>query len=327
MGGMKSGIICHGDCDGVISAFIYIKHYLMDSYPRNVEIVFTQPWRAQIDSRKLSKDVGEVVVLDLALSEDFVNFLENLLRRSGSKVVVIDHHMSSKEFVGRLNRDEARVIWGKAPSTPRLMLHELNLTVNPYEQLLIEVADVCEGSESKVAEAVTLADMIKLSIARDPGDLKYLNHLVSTMLKGADLSKDPEIIQRAKIAKFLLRRLLRIMSERSVEVRGVKLIPLDLSESRIYAGLLGIASTEFAKMSKRDVVLIRREEGKVVVTVRSVTDRALRICKKLAEELNGKHGGHNEAASATLPDLSLKEAFKVVLEVVKSVPRENPLHK
>jgi hypothetical protein len=60
---MNSGVVCHGDCDGVISAYLYIKHYLADSWPAHVSLVFTQPWRAHIDVRKLSKNLRECVLV------------------------------------------------------------------------------------------------------------------------------------------------------------------------------------------------------------------------------------------------------------------------
>jgi len=318
---MKSAIICHGDCDGIISAFLYIKHYLMDSYPKNVQLIFTQPWRAQIDARKLMKDLNQVVVLDLALSREFTNFLKNLLGRI-SRLVIIDHHVSSREYVSELDAGrKTKVILAKAPSTPRLMIESLKPIVNPYEEFLIDVADVCEGNESRGEEVTKVADLIKLSIARDPGDIDYLTHVVNVMLKGQNVSNDLEIVRRAKIAKFLLHRLLKVMADRSLEVAGAKIASLDLPESRIFAGLLGVAATEFAKMSKSDVVLVRREEGKVVVTVRSLNDRAFRICRELASRVGGRYGGHAEAASATLPDLALREAVSIIAEVLRNVPK------
>ena len=318
---MRSAIICHGDCDGIISAFLYIKHYLMDSYPKNVQLIFTQPWRAQIDARRLAKDLSEVVVLDLALSKEFTGFLKNLLGRI-NKLVIIDHHVSSREYVSELDTSgKTKVILAKAPSTPRLMIESLKPIINPYEEFLIDVADVCEGNESKSEEVTRVADLIKLSIARDPGDVDYLTHVVNVMLRGQNVSNDTEVVRRAKIAKFLLHRLLKVMADRSLEVAGAKIASLELPESRIFAGLLGVAATEFAKMSKSDVVLVRREEGKVVVTVRSLNDRAFRICRELAYRVGGRYGGHAEAASATLPDLDLKEAVSIIAEVLKNVPR------
>jgi len=212
-------------------------------------------------------------------------------------------------------------VLAKATSTPRLMAGSLNLSLNPYEEFLVNVADVCEGSESSSDEVARVADLIKLSIARDPGDINYLTHVVDIMLKGQDVSNDAEVVRRARIAKFLLHRLLKVMAERSIEVAGAKVASLELPESRIYAGLLGIAATEFAKASKSDVVLVRREEGKVVVTARSLNDRALRFCKELARRAGGRCGGHAEAASATLPNLSLEKVISIVAEVLKHVPK------
>ncbi|MCD6324270.1 MAG: DHH family phosphoesterase, partial [Desulfurococcales archaeon] len=235
----------------------------------------------------------------------------------------IDHHKSSGDFIKELETiPNVKAIWRKAASCPRLMIETLKPSVNPYERFLIDVADICEGGESRNADVGKVADMIKLAIARDPGDLNFMTYLVRAMLEGKELSTDPEIVSRAKIAKFLLQRLLKLMSERSIEVRGTKIVSLNLPESRVYAGLLGIATTEFARITRKDVVLIRREEGKVVVTVRTLNDKAYRVCKALAERVSGKFGGHAEAASATLPDMELKDAVKVVSEVVRDVSKE-----
>jgi nanoRNase/pAp phosphatase (c-di-AMP/oligoRNAs hydrolase) len=202
-------------------------------------------------------------------------------------------------------------------------MEALRPAINPYEQFLVDVADVCEGSEAKNKEVGEVADIIKLAIARDPGDISFMTYLVKAMLEGKNLAADEEVVGRAKIAKFLLQRLLKLMSERSLEVRNTKIVALNLPESRVYAGLLGIATTEFARMTRKDVILVRREEGKVVVTVRTINDRAYRICEELASRTGGRFGGHAEAASATLPDMELSEAVKIVSEVVSVVSRED----
>ncbi|MEM4855832.1 MAG: hypothetical protein QXW61_04355, partial [Sulfolobales archaeon] len=135
---MKSAVVCHGDCDGVISAFLYIKHFLRDTYPSNTELIFTQPWRAHIDLKKVPKELGELVMLDIALSRDVVNEVLPLTRKA--RVIFIDHHISSEEFINDLIRVGAKVIWSKATSTPRLMNDSLKLITNPYEAMLIRVA-------------------------------------------------------------------------------------------------------------------------------------------------------------------------------------------
>jgi len=317
-----SGVVCHGDCDGVISAYLYVKHYLRDSWPNHIMLVFTQPWRAHLDARKIEKELREGVFLDLAINEELAEFIRKLSAKA-ERLIIIDHHKSSGELIKELSSiPNVKTVWRKAPSCPRLMINDLKLAVNPYEKFLVDVADICEGGEARNSEAAKVADLIKLSIARDPGDINYMTYLVKVMLEGRELHTDPEVTERAKIAKFLLHRLLKLMGERSLEVGSMKVITLSLPESRIYAGLLGIAATEFARITHKDVALIRREEGKVVVTIRTLDDKAYRICEELARRTEGKFGGHAEAASATLQDMELDKAVELVSEVIRYVSRK-----
>ncbi|MCS7108489.1 MAG: DHHA1 domain-containing protein [Sulfolobales archaeon] len=315
---MKSAVICHGDCDGVISAFLYIKHFLRDAYPSKTELIFTQPWRAHLDIKKVPKEISELVMLDIALSKDIISTMIPLA--SKAKIVVIDHHISSEEFVAELTRIGAKVIWSKATSTPKLMNETLKLNTNPYEAILIRVADICEGVEAQ-DELSKMADLIKLSIARDPGDTEFLHFLIRSMLRGNNIINLEEVTKRAATAKWLLNKLLKLMRDRAILVGDYLITTLTSSESRIYAGLLGIASTEFTKEMKKDAILIREEEGKVVITIRSSRKNALTLCKVIAERLGGKFGGHVEAASATLNNTPLEKAQLGVLEVIKNVRR------
>ncbi len=316
---MKSAVVCHGDCDGVISAFLYIKHFLRDTYPNNTELIFTQPWRAHLDLKKVPKVVGELVMLDIALSKDIVNGVIPLA--SKAKIVFIDHHISSEGLVNELVRVGAKVIWSKATSTPRLMNDSLKLAINPYEAMLIKVADICEGVETQDSVVSKVADLIKLSIARDADDVGFLNYLIGSMLRRSDISGLEEVVKRATTAKWLLSRLLKLMRDRAILVGNYLITTLTSSESRIYAGLLGVASTEFTKEMRKDVILIREEEGKVVVTVRSSRRNALALCKVIAEKLGGRYGGHVEAASATLSNAALENVQLGILEVIRSVGR------
>ncbi|MEM4855831.1 MAG: DHH family phosphoesterase, partial [Sulfolobales archaeon] len=180
--------------------------------------------------------------------------------------------------------------------------------------------DICEGVEAQ-DDVSKIADLIKLSIARDPGDTEFLNFLIKSMLRGSNIPSLEEVTKRATVAKWLLNKLLKLMRDRAILVSDYLITTLTSSESRIYAGLLGIASTEFTKEMKKDVILIREEEGKVVVTVRSSKRNALTLCKLIAERLGGRYGGHVEAASATLSGTALEKVQLGVLEVVKNVRR------
>ncbi|PUA33225.1 MAG: hypothetical protein B7O98_01970 [Zestosphaera tikiterensis] len=319
MGLSANVVVTHGDCDGIISAYLYIKHFMRDSWPSKISIIFTQPWRAHIDLRKSPSEVDEVVLLDLALSRELSVVLTEMAGKT-RKLTFIDHHISSLEFVNELRKlSSSKIICEKAQSCPRLMSQALKISLNPYEQLLIDVADVCEGSEAQNPEVARLADIIKLSIARDPGDYAFMSHLINVFMNSKDVASDAITSHKYRVAKFLLSRLLKIMSERALSYGNFKIVSLTLPESRIFAGLLGIGTTEFARLSRNDVILIRREEDKVVVTARTLSDRAFRVCREIAKLGKGRFGGHAEAASATLPDMSIQDAVNLTVQAIKNL--------
>lgn len=319
----------HGDCDGIISAYLYIKHFMKDMWPSNISVIFTQPWRANLDFvRGYHEGVDEIVLLDLALSSELV---KEIIRVGSNlrKVTIVDHHISSLEFVNQITSNllkNSKVVCEKAQSCPRLMITSLKISPNPYEKLLVDVADVCEGGEASSTEVTKLADIIKLSIARDPGDYDFMNYLLALLMRNRDVESDTIVSRRYKTAKFILSRLLKIMSENAISYRNVvKISTLSLPESRIFAGLLGVGTTELARMYKSDIVLVRSEENKVVVTVRTLDDKALKLCRDIAKLGKGRFGGHAEAASATLPELSLQEVTDLIVGVVSG--REDTLQR
>ncbi len=310
----------HGDCDGIISAYLYIKHFMKDMWPSNISVIFTQPWRANLDFvREYREGIDEIVLLDLALSSELV---KEIIRVGSNlrKVTIVDHHISSLEFINQITSNllkNSKVVCEKAQSCPRLMITSLKISPNPYEKLLVDVADVCEGGEASSTEVTKLADIIKLSIARDPGDYDFMNYLLTLLMRNRDIESDTIVSKRYKTAKFILSRLLKIMSENAISYRNVvKISTLSLPESRIFAGLLGVGTTELARMYKSDIILVRSEENKVVVTVRTLDDKALKLCRDIAKLGKGRFGGHAEAASATLPELSLQEVTDLIVGVV-----------
>lgn len=313
-------VVTHGDCDGIISAYLYIKHFMKDMWPSNITVIFTQPWRANLDlMREYREGIDEIVLLDLAISNELVR---EIIRIGGNlrKVTIVDHHVSSLEFVNQITNNlpkNVKVVCEKAQSCPRLIITSLKISPNPYEKLLVDVADVCEGGEASSTEVAKLADIIKLSIARDPGDYEFMNYLLTLLMRNRDVEHDDVVSKRYKTAKFTLSRLLKVMSENAISHKNlVKITTLSLPESRIFAGLLGVGATELARLYKSDVILVRSEENKVVVTVRTLNDKALKLCRDIAKLGKGRFGGHAEAASATLPELGLQEVTDLIVGVV-----------
>lgn len=310
-------VTAHADCDGIIAAYLYIKHMLKSEYPNNIKIVLTQPWRSSKDLSKAileCKDIDSIVILDLALDKDMIDTVNKLAKR-GIKITIIDHHLSSKNYISDVSKlSNINAIWSKAPSTPRLMVSSMKFVLNPHEEMLVNIADVCEGG-SGGSDVKNLADMLKLALSRDPSDLIFMRKIIDDLLKSKNIFRSEEIINRAKISKWVLNTLINRIINKSIKIGNMLIHCLTLAESRIYAGLIGVASTEVAKKENLDIVIIREEENKVVVTVRSMGGNALHISELIARKFNGKHGGHNEAASATLPKINIEGIVKYLKDL------------
>ncbi len=320
---MKALVVFHGDCDGVISAGLYIRRFLMDYYPRNLVLRFTQPWRIVKDLDSALRSVGlneveEVVILDLALNEELLNYIkENLMSK---RVVIVDHHASSSSIVKEFNRlPNVKIVWEHTISTPAVLMKIIK-NLNPYESTLIDIANTCEGGEACSEIVRQAADRIKVSLAIDPTDSETYYRTALKIVEGVEIWRDPEIEQKYRRGKWLLNVLVKNLERRSENVCGWYISSFTAAESLVYAGMFGIASSEFSKRLHRPVVLVRGEEGKIVITIRSPEGKALDLCRFIAERLGASfYGGHREAASLTL---YTNDALETVVTKLKEVVRE-----
>ncbi|MEM0457886.1 MAG: hypothetical protein QXD76_02425 [Sulfolobales archaeon] len=320
---MKVLVLSHGDCDGVIAAALYIRHFLIDLYPSNIMIGFTQPWRASKEIKRFCRDFCEkIILLDIAIDEEVFSAIANSIGK-GSEIHIIDHHTTTGQWVNKLRDLGVNILWSRSTSTPRLIKETLKITLNPYEENLVEIADACEGSETRGSDIKNLADLLKLAISRDPSDIGFLTNLLNTMLRGGRIEELEELRSKAKAGRMLVDNLLDKIASRGEVIGDFILFYLQPAESRIYAGLFGIACTEASKKFNKDVVILREEDSKIVVTVRSLSDKALSICKEIVSRTSsGKYGGHKEAASATILGYSLKDTIDIVREILWSMTRK-----
>ncbi len=318
---MYATLLFHGDCDGVIAAGLYIRRFLRDLYPHNIILKFTQPWRASHDLYSLRSNIQSIdklVLLDIALNEDLCKALRELMEVKPSlNIVFIDHHLSSKQFLEELYRMNVEVYWDQLKSTPQV-LSKYSSPPNPYEQLLIRVANVCEGEQCNSEDLLMIADRIKLSLALDPLDISIFTDIVHSIVENKDFWNSPRIVQRYNKAKWLLSLLMKSMERKAVDFCGWKIFTYSLTESMLYAGLFGIAASEYSRKYSVPVLIVRDEGRKVVITVRAQHGKALEVCKTIAEYAKSKgisssFGGHAEAASITLQgDKDLQEIVYII---------------
>ncbi|NPA97713.1 MAG: hypothetical protein GXO32_08965 [Crenarchaeota archaeon] len=323
---MKALVVFHGDCDGVISAGLFIRRFLMDYYPKNLVLRFTQPWRIVRDLESALKSAGidkveEIVILDLALNDELLEFISANLRNK--RITIVDHHASSSSIVRKFAElPNVKVVWEHTISTPAVLVRIIK-NLNPYEETLINVANTCEGGEACNDTVRQAADRIKVALALDPTDSSTFYQTALKIVEGIEIWTDKEIESRYRRGKWLLNMLVRNLERRSVNICGWYVSSFTAPESLVYAGMFGIASSEFSKKHHKPVVLVRGEEGKIVITIRSPDGKALDLCRAIAEAMGASfYGGHREAASLTLyTSESLDKVVAKLKEVVKRFAR------
>jgi len=297
--------VFHGDCDGVIAAGLYIRRFLRDYYPENIILRFTQPWRAVYDIEstvRCGRDIDELVIVDLAISAEMVKLLRKLINEIRINIVLIDHHASSAKMLEQINElRKVRVYWDSVQSTPQVLTKVIK-NLNSYEEFLVRIANICEGGEDEDQELQSIADKIKLVLALDPTDSKMFYDTVKGIVEGIEFWNDKEFEKRFHRAKWLLTMLIKTIERRARNICGWDIVSFTAAESLIYAGLFGIAASEYMKRHRKPLVVIRSEGNKkIVVTVRSSEGLALELCRAISERINDAfYGGHREAASLTI---------------------------
>jgi single-stranded DNA-specific DHH superfamily exonuclease len=324
----KAIVFYHGDCDGVISAGLYIRHFLRDYFPDRIDLKYSHPWRLHEDLEKaiksLKDDVDLLVLLDLAISSNVAEVIKRIASDGRTNIVIVDHHPSSMRLLDALKAlEKVKVYWLQSQSTPAVLASFLIKSMNDYERLLIKVADVCEGGRGEDDEqAKAIADKVKLALAVEPDNESLIRSSVESIVKGVEFWNTKEFNEKYSKAKWLLQVLLKRIEERATKVCNWSIVWFTASESIIYAGLFGIASTEYVKKFRTPIVLVREEEKKMVVTVRSPDRKALDFCKQFAEDYGNvmsiMYGGHREAASLTIKkDRPLHDVIQFVKEFIQ----------
>lgn len=322
----KCAILFHGDCDGAIATGLYIRRFLRDMYPEQVALRYSHPWRLGIDLKKAlssSNEIEILVLVDLALSEEYVDLVSSIARK-GISITIIDHHQSSEKALEKLrNVGNIKILWSVVQSTPQVLSQSILRNLNSYEQLLVNIANVCEGGNVEDENAKTIADKIKLVLAVEPTNIELIHKTVDCIVRGEEFWNTPIYNDTHWKAKWLLNLLLKKMSTKAKTICGWDVITFTSPESLIFAGLFGIASSEYMKKTKKSVIFIREEEDKLVITIRSIEKKALDLCQTIIGGVENKaksiFGGHREAASLTVKKVySVEKIEKIVESILKA---------
>ncbi|MEK7880529.1 MAG: CBS domain-containing protein, partial [Deltaproteobacteria bacterium] len=223
-------------------------------------------------------------------------------KKKGVEVHVYDHHPVTEGDI----RGTVEVIkpYGSTTTIMTLILKEKDIRPAPNEATVL-LAGIYEDTGNLTFTSTTPEDFEAAGFLRSCGaDLKTIKRLLAKELSPAEVSALDELIK----------------SQASITVGGTEVIIAAISlEQGI--GDVSILAHRLVDIEKMDcLVLLAETENRVHAVIRSSNPRI--HAGEVASELGG--GGHPQAASATMKNVTLIEAKEAVIRALrkKAVPQK-----
>lgn len=296
-------VLSHGDSDGVVSASL-VKAAMKESYD-NVRIFFTHPVGLYEDFKEFAK--GDVVILDIAVSESHALQIAKLFRKYRGNIIYIDHHppplsISLKELDAEIVREDEDVSASE-------------LTFKRFQESLPEDYDrvALYGAIGDYADTTNwvithMQKWDKRQIYFEAGVLvqglegsrrmhDFKRHVVDHLSKNNRPSQLSELIVRALIQVVNNEELYHWVKA-NVKTAGSVAYVIDPP------GSLGVAATYSLGITGAKIGLSAESRGDYLVmslrTYKGIIDlnKALR---KITSYIGGCGGGHPTAAGARIP--------------------------
>ncbi len=322
LGGMNPLIIAHQDADGVCSASIVVH-----KHEGAGEIVFTSPHLLGRVLKKINI-VKNIYVLDVALNKGDASVLRGLieLRRQGSEVIVIDHHISTMRVQQLLTVHGVNVM----VSTERASAAEfcLELLYGAHApQHLREVALMASSMEKgryDILPERLRSELCLLSSAVNYGRIR--REILGVVTKGLAEGRMPSEIEEVRKAHEEIREVMRRFQKPAMKF--LRRISDDLylwDLRRMFLGCViarclircvikrveGVIVCLLPKgnNSKNIAVMIRKHE--------SIRVDLLKLCHNAIMKCGGRINGHKEAVGGIIPVKKLNMFLKMLASGLK----------
>jgi len=293
----KVVVFGHGDLDGLCCVAL-----LLDSLKdREVKVYFAQPFDLASRIERDVKDIPEeMYFLDLALSNPKVlGFLENF-RKSGCKVIYIDHHGETKE-TDILNCSDVTV----------LGVHgNVSCSMLVYKWLKSERKDLAElgalGDKVLIDKRHKLfgyAETLRASLVLNPKDDDFRHHIVKLLVDKSYV--DEEVKMRAKLTFEKIVSLSEVALHKIIHETNFGVI-IDLEELKDLYGYAGKVASDLVMLKGKHVFLTYtspEDSEKIIIVARGhkkinidCGETIANICKKF----EGFGGGHKLASAGNI---------------------------
>jgi len=240
------------------------------------------------------EDITKLIIVDTRIKRRIGSFA-NVLKKRDLEIHIYDHHPdTSDDIKGDLN-----VIEEVGATTTIILkkLKELKLEITPVEATLFALG-IYEDTGSLTFSTTTIDDVNSISYLFEKGiKLKVIANFINI---GLNLSQ-----------KKLLNRLL--LSSKEIFCKGIR-INMAKAETKNYIEGLALLTHRLIEIENSDVFFtVVKMLDRIYIVGRSRTNSV--DVDEILKELGG--GGHFQAASAVVKDLSIEELEKKLIKILE----------
>ena len=240
------------------------------------------------------EEINKLIIVDTRIKRRIGPFA-NVINKRDLEIHIYDHHPSTADDIkGDINAIE------EVGATTTIMLkkiRKMNLEISPIEATLFALG-IYEDTGSLTFSTTTIDDINSISYLFEKGiNLKVVANFINIGLS---------IAQKKLLNKLLL-------SAKEIFCKGVR-INMAKAEVKNYTEGLALLTHKLIEIENSDVFFtIVRMADRIYVVGRSRTNSV--DVDEILKELGG--GGHFQAASAVVKDLSLDELEKKLIRILE----------
>jgi len=240
------------------------------------------------------EEITKLIIVDTRIKKRIGSFV-NVLKKRDLEIHIYDHHPSTADdIIGDLNIIEEV---GATTTIILKKLKEMNLEISPIEATLFALG-IYEDTGSLTFSTTTIDDINSISYLFDKGiKLKVVANFMNIGLSLAQ--------------KKLFNQLL--LSSKEISCKGIR-IDMAKAEAKNYTEGLALLTHRLIEIENSDVFFtIVKMADRIYIVGRSRTNSV--DVDEILKELGG--GGHFQAASAVVKDLSLDELEKKLIKILE----------
>jgi len=240
------------------------------------------------------EEITKLIIVDTRIKKRIGSFA-NVLKKRDLEIHIYDHHPSTADdIIGDLNIIEEV---GATTTIILKKLKEMNLEISPIEATLFALG-IYEDTGSLTFSTTTIDDINSISYLFDKGiKLKVVANFMNIGLSLAQ--------------KKLFNQLL--LSSKEISCKGIR-INMAKAEAKNYTEGLALLTHRLIEIENSDVFFtIVKMADRIYIVGRSRTNSV--DVDEILKELGG--GGHFQAASAVVKDLSLDELEKKLIKILE----------